>query len=97
VGDLLGMDHAALDRLRQFAGKRLNRDDQIVIHADTTRSQLDNKAECLKRLRELVAKALVRPKTRRKTRPSRGARERRLQSKRVRSQAKAMRRRPDGE
>jgi ribosome-associated protein len=93
--DIQGMDDAAMDRLRQFAGKRLTRDDQIVIHADTTRSQLDNKSECLSRLRDLVTKAMVRPKTRRKTRPSRAAKERRLQSKRVRSQTKATRQRPD--
>jgi ribosome-associated protein len=92
VGDLIGLDLAAADRLRQFAGKRLTRDDEIAITAGTHRSQLDNKAECVARLRDLVIKAMVRPKTRRKTKPSRGAKERRLQSKRLMSEKKAGRR-----
>jgi ribosome-associated protein len=92
VDDLIGMDFGAADRLRQFAGKRLTRGDEIVITAGTHRSQMDNKAECVARLRELVIKAMVRPKTRRKTKPSRGAKERRLQSKRVTSEKKAGRR-----
>jgi ribosome-associated protein len=92
VRDILGMDHAAADRLRQFAGKRLTRGDEIVIHASETRSQRDNREACLTRLRELVAKAVIRPRLRRKTKPSRGAKERRLQGKRITSERKAGRR-----
>ncbi len=92
VTELIGLHPEAADRLRQFAGKRLTREDEIVIHACETRSQRDNREACLERLRELVAKAMVRPKTRRKTKPSRGAKERRLQSKRQESEKKARRR-----
>ena len=92
VTELIGLDYDAANRLRQFAGRRLTREDEIVIHASETRSQRDNREACLERLRELVAKAIVRPKTRRKTKPSRGAKERRLQSKRQESEKKARRR-----
>lgn len=92
VRDLIGMDEAAANRLRQFAGKRLTREDEIVLHAGEYRSQRDNREACLQRLRELVAKAIIVPRTRRKTKPSRGSKERRLQSKRLTSEKKAGRR-----
>jgi len=92
VNDVLGLDEHAANRLRQFAGKRLTRGDEIVFHAGVHRSQLDNKNECLARLRELVRKAAIVPRIRRKTKPSRGAKERRLKSKRAASERKTLRR-----
>ena len=89
VMDRGGLDEPAARRLRQFAGKRLTRDDEIVLHAGEYRSQRDNREACLRRLRELIAKALVVPRTRRKTRPSRASKERRLQAKRITSEKKA--------
>ena len=97
VTDLLGLDQAAANRLRQFAGKRLTRDDEIVLHAGEHRSQRDNREACLQRLRELIAKALIVPRTRRRTKPSRASKERRLQSKRLTSQKKAGRQRTNDE
>lgn len=92
VSDIVGLDVDAAGRLRQFAGKRLTRDDEIVLHAGETRSQRDNREACLQRLRELVTRAMIRPKTRRKTKPSRGSKERRLQGKRIIAEKKAGRR-----
>lgn len=92
VKDLIGLDESAANRLRQFAGKRLTRGDEIVIHAGEHRSQRDNREACLQRLRDLVRKALVAPRIRRRTKPSRAAKERRLRSKRVISEKKARRR-----
>lgn len=92
VNDIIGMHPEAVIRLRQFAGKRLNRSDEIVIHAGEHRSQRDNREACLQRLRELIAKAVVVPRIRRKTKPSRGAKERRLQAKRVTGEKKSQRR-----
>jgi ribosome-associated protein len=61
------------------------------------RSQQRNRAECLLRLRELLIGALAEPKKRRKTRPTRGSRERRLSAKRARGEIKRGRgRTPDG-
>jgi ribosome-associated protein len=62
--------------------------------AQDARSQARNRELALERLREKLAAGLVRPKPRRPTRPSRAARERRLEVKRRRSERKAQRRPP---
>lgn len=67
----------------------------VRVVADDERSQSRNRARATERLRDKVAAALVVPKRRRPTKPSRGAKERRLQAKRQQSERKAGRRRPD--
>lgn len=81
-------------RLMSLAGSRLTREGVIVITVDSNRSQQMNRDEARERLVELIRKATERPKARRPTKPSRGAKERRLQAKGKRSQVKAQRRRP---
>lgn len=81
----------ARDRLKRLAGRRLTLDGIIVIQADRFRSQEQNRADARARLAELIAEALVRPKLRIKTKPSRGAREERIKAKTVRGQVKKMR------
>ena len=89
------MPAAAVDRLRQQAGRYLAADpDRLVIHASDSRSQLANRRACLVRLRHLLIQAMSRPKTRRPTRPSRAAKQRRLDAKRHRGKIKADRQRP---
>ena len=75
-------------RLEELAGRRVSESGEIVIAADEYRSQGRNRAACLERLRELIVRAMVRPKRRRATRPSRGSVERRLEGKRTRSAVK---------
>ena len=88
-----GLDESAQSRLRALAGAaRLTKEDEIHIRAEDTRSQRDNRTIVLERLAELVRRALVRPKHRRKTKPSRGAKERRIQAKKQRGETKALRR-----
>jgi ribosome-associated protein len=67
---------------------------QVTAVAQDARSQARNRELALERLREKLAAALKAPKRRRPTRPSRGARERRLEQKRRRSQRKQERRKP---
>jgi ribosome-associated protein len=67
---------------------------RVTAIAQDTRSQTRNRELALERLRERIAGALVVRRPRRATRPSRGAKERRLESKRRRSQTKRERRRP---
>ncbi len=93
--DALPLDPFALDRLRTLLGRRLTDDGQIVITSGEHRSQARNRAECLDRLRDLIVRARVRPRSRRRTRPSRGAVERRLDVKRHRGEVKRSRRDPD--
>ena len=82
----------ALDRLAAFAGQRIAGSGELIVASDEHRSQARNKAECLARLRELIVRAMVRPKKRRPTRPSRGSVERRLEAKRRDASIKRARR-----
>jgi ribosome-associated protein len=63
--------------------------------AQDTRSQARNRELALERLRARLASALAVPRARRATKPTAAARRRRLESKRKRSEAKRLRRRPD--
>lgn len=94
--DAFTMPPGAKSRLKRLAGSMLTDEGELIIAADETRSQARNKQAALDRLRALIAEALVKPKPRKKTRPSRGAVERRLQAKRERSETKARRRPPRG-
>ena len=82
LADIRGLDAAAMGRLRGLAGRRITRTGEIVFRCGARRSQWQNRQTCLERLQAMVAKAAVRPTVRRKTKPSRGAVERRLQQKR---------------
>jgi ribosome-associated protein len=95
VESIVGLSPEALARLRTLAGRRLTKDDELVLVASTTRSQLDNKRACLERLRALVTEAIDVPKPRKATKPSRASVERRLSEKRRASGKKESRRRPD--
>jgi ribosome-associated protein len=85
------------DRLRAIAGSRMTDDDVLVIDARAHRTQLQNREDARERLAELIRRALVRPKRRTKTKPSRAAKEKRIESKKRRGQTKAARGRPRGD
>jgi ribosome-associated protein len=80
--------------LQRLAG-RLDRAGVLRVVSSEQRSQLQNRAAAGARLRETVATALVRPKRRRKTKPSRAAEEARLTRKRRRADVKRRRRTVD--
>jgi ribosome-associated protein len=82
-------------RLIALAGNRMAADDVLVIDAREHRTQTQNREAARIRLAALLEQASRRPKTRRKTKPSKAATERRLESKKRRSVAKAGRRRYD--
>jgi ribosome-associated protein len=92
LDEIVGMDEAARLRLRTAAGKRLTRDDVLHISAQTERTQERNRQAVLDRLRALIAQALIAPKPRKRTKPSKTAKRRRLEAKRHRGQVKASRR-----
>jgi ribosome-associated protein len=79
---------AARHRLRRMAGQRMVDDGTILITARDERSQEQNRRGALERLAELVRAALVEPKIRKKTRPTRASKERRIDSKKRRSSIK---------
>ncbi len=80
------------ERLVALAGHRLTADGVLVIDSREHRTQAQNRAAARARLLALLQQAARRPKKRRPTRPSAAARERRLESKKHRSDVKAGRR-----
>jgi ribosome-associated protein len=85
----LGPD--VLQRLRAIAGARMTDDGVVVIDARRHRTQHQNREDARNRLAALIREALVRPRKRRKTRPTGASKERRIASKRHRSEAKRQR------
>ena len=78
-------------RLRTLAEHRLDAEGRIFITSQVTRNQPQNLTDARQRLAELIAKALVAPKRRRPTRPSRAAKRARVNDKRVQSKKKQSR------
>ncbi len=79
-------------RLIKLAGKRISSEGVLIIEARQYRSQDRNRQAALERLARLIQQACIPPKPRHKTRPSRAAILRRLETKRKRSEIKRMRR-----
>ncbi|EME68867.1 putative Class I peptide chain release factor domain protein [Paramagnetospirillum caucaseum] len=79
-------------RLQKLAGSRLTQDGVIIIIAQTHRSQERNRAEALDRLVEMIREAAKPPPPKRRpTKPTKGSKERRLESKGKRSETKKLR------
>jgi ribosome-associated protein len=78
-------------RLERLAGRRLTREGVLVISAQRHRTQERNRQDALERLIALIQRAAVAPVPRRPTKPTAGARERRLQSKKHRGSVKDLR------
>jgi ribosome-associated protein len=95
VGVTSLLDEAGRERLRRLAGRRLTRDDEVLIEAHRHRSQEGNRRDALERLSQLVAAARVAPKKRKPTKPTRASRERRLEVKKRRRDVKRLRGRPE--
>ena len=79
-------------RAERFAGRRLTKDGVIVITAARFRSQEQNRDDAVARLVALLQQAARRPTVRRPTRPTAGARKRRLAEKTRRGTIKKLRR-----
>jgi ribosome-associated protein len=75
------LSDAVKNRLRVLAGRRFTDDGAILIIARNQRSQDQNRREALERLADLIRRALVVPKTRKATKPTKASRERRLDGK----------------
>jgi ribosome-associated protein len=88
----LNLHPIALERLRKLAGRRITSGDELHISSESERSQERNREEAMERLRELLVRATTIPKKRKATKPSKAAKQRRLQSKKRRSEIKSGRR-----
>ncbi|MFN3388721.1 MAG: alternative ribosome rescue aminoacyl-tRNA hydrolase ArfB [Allosphingosinicella sp.] len=90
----LGLAPYAYQRLKELAGSRMTKEGEIVITARSHRTQEANRAEARQRLAELIASAHVRKAKRVKTKVSRAAKARRVDSKKARGSIKAARGKP---
>jgi len=80
------------ERLMARAGKKVTEAGVLIIKAGQFRSQDQNRADAIRRLTDLIRSSLRPPKTRHKTKLSRGSKKRRLDSKRRRGDIKRFRR-----
>ncbi len=79
------------ERLLVLSDQRISAAGIIMIKAQQHRTQLQNKTDALKRLRELIQAAAIVPKKRKPTRKTRSSIKRRLESKNKRSCIKSLR------
>ena len=78
-------------RLKLLAGRRITREGVLIITANRFRSQERNRKDARERLKNLIRQASISPKSRRKTRPGKAAKQRRLDAKKRRGGVKKMR------
>lgn len=83
------------ERISSKLSSRLTKGNVLLLQCDESRSQHKNKALVIKRFLETLENALVVPKKRRKTKPSKSAVEKRLKAKKKSAQKKANRTKPD--
>ena len=89
------LDEKEKARVTEKLSNRINSEGEIVVKAQTHRTQLANREEAIDRMNALVSAALHRKKMRVPTKPSKASREKRLESKKRSSETKAARRRLD--
>ncbi len=89
-----GLTEPARERLRRLAAHRLDAEGRLVVTSQATRSQAENLVDAREKVRALIEAALVRPKSRRPTRPTTTSREARIEGKKRRGAIKSARSRP---
>jgi ribosome-associated protein len=82
-------------RLMKLAGKRITAEGILLIEAKRFRTQEQNREDAIRRFVELVRRALVEPKSRKKTRPTQASKEGRLKEKKRRGEIKKLRQSKD--
>jgi ribosome-associated protein len=92
IGRIVGISSGALERLVRLAGARLTLDGEILVTASESRHQFQNRQIAEEKVVDLVRRSLVAPRPRRPTKPTRGSKERRLDTKKLDSHKKAARR-----
>ncbi|WP_166825976.1 alternative ribosome rescue aminoacyl-tRNA hydrolase ArfB [Thalassoroseus pseudoceratinae] len=82
------------ERFVQQWRSRMTNDGELIIASERYRDQARNVGDCYDKLSEMIDGVVDPPKKRKRTRPSRGAKERRLKAKKQRSQRKSLRQNP---
>jgi ribosome-associated protein len=94
LGGIEGLTEAARARLQLLAANRLDAEGRLVVTSQVTRNQARNLEDARARVADLIRAALIAPRRRRPTRPTMGARRRRLDDKKQRGAVKRWRTRP---
>jgi len=92
VGNSPSLPGDVRTRLIRLAGRRVTQEGILIIEARQFRTQERNREDAIDRLVELIRQATQKPKPRKKTKPSKAAKERRIESKKQRGSIKKMRR-----
>ncbi|MFN7916734.1 MAG: alternative ribosome rescue aminoacyl-tRNA hydrolase ArfB [Vicinamibacterales bacterium] len=90
--DAIALPPDMRQRLVTMAGSKMVGDNVLLIDSREHRTQAQNREAARERLAALLLAASKRPRTRRKTKPSKASKERRIETKKVRSRVKAGRR-----
>lgn len=77
--------------IKEKLSNRINAEGVLFVKSQTERSQLGNKEQVIKKINELINKALIKPKKRKPTRPTKAAKEKRLGSKKKKGEVKELR------
>jgi ribosome-associated protein len=91
VGNSPSLPGDVRTRLIRLAGRRITQDGILLIEARQHRTQERNREDAINRLVELIRQATEKPKPRKKTKPSKAAKERRIEGKKRRGETKKMR------
>lgn len=69
----------------------INSEGEMLVKSQRKRSQLENKSDALKKMKDLIKKALITPKKRKPTNPTRASKEERIRSKKISGEKKEQR------
>jgi ribosome-associated protein len=75
-------------RLREKLNNKINKEGELIVKSQQARTQLANKKIVIGKMIELIAKALVVVKKRKPTKPSKAAKEKRIEHKKIKSDIK---------
>ena len=78
-------------RLRMKLQAKLTKEGDLVIRSDVHRDQDQNRSECIRRLQEILQRALHVPKRRVATKPTKSSQRKRVETKKLRSETKSLR------
>lgn len=95
VGNSIFFTEEEKIRIQEKLRNKINKAGYLHVRCGETRSQLENKLIAVSKLTELVEKSLLIPKKRKATKPSKAAKEKRLESKKKESLKKELRRPPE--
>lgn len=93
--DDIPLDERPRARFIRLCRSAITNAGELIIESDQTRSQGRNKDACMAKLKEIIQRALVEPKLRKATKPTKGSIRRRIEAKKQRAQTKQRRKPPE--